>query len=382
MDVFINDMAVFLPNRPVGNEQIEGVLGCLNDTSLKIKRIVLKSNQIKTRHYALDPATGRLTHTNAQLTARAVEGLHPYEGFSVQQIQCLACGTSSPDLLFPGHALMVCGELGLAPCEAISTAGICLAGMSAFKYAWMNVVSGMSENAVATGSELASSLLRAAFMKPIHNETSGEALEREPLRAFDADFLRWMLSDGAGAAFLSNRPNGSGISLRVDWIETLTFSGELPTCMYGGGVQQPDGGIVGWRDEERITPDQRAYLFAIRQDIKLLDQHIVDTMSRALSATISKHALSPDAVDWFVPHYSSAYFRPRFYEEMKRIGFEIPYERWFTNLSEKGNTGGAAIFIILEELFSSGRLKTGEKLLCFIPESGRFSHCFMMLTVV
>ena len=66
---------------------------------------------------------------------------------------------------------------------------------------------------------------------------------------------------------------------------------------------------------------------------------------------------------------------------MKRIGFEIPYDRWFSNLAEKGNTGSAAIYIILEELFHSGKLEPGQKLLCFIPESGRFSHAFAGLTV-
>ncbi|PKN30566.1 MAG: 3-oxoacyl-ACP synthase, partial [Deltaproteobacteria bacterium HGW-Deltaproteobacteria-21] len=44
--------------------------------------------------------------------------------------------------------------------------------------------------------------------------------------------------------------------------------------------------------------------------------------------------------------------------------------------------GSASIYIIMEELFHSGRLKKGQKLLCFIPESGRFSHCYMLLTVV
>jgi 3-oxoacyl-[acyl-carrier-protein] synthase-3 len=67
---------------------------------------------------------------------------------------------------------------------------------------------------------------------------------------------------------------------------------------------------------------------------------------------------------------------------MKEIDFEIPYEKWFTNLTTKGNTGSASIYIIMEELFHSGKLKKGQKLLCFIPESGRFSHCYMMLTVV
>jgi len=69
------------------------------------------------------------------------------------------------------------------------------------------------------------------------------------------------------------------------------------------------------------------------------------------------------------------------YEGLKNVGFEIPYERWFTNLISKGNTGSASIYIMLDELFNSGKLKSGEKLLCYIPESGRFSSAFMLLTV-
>ena len=67
---------------------------------------------------------------------------------------------------------------------------------------------------------------------------------------------------------------------------------------------------------------------------------------------------------------------------MENIGFIIPYEKWFTNLASKGNTGSASIYVMLEELFHSGKLKEGQKLLCFIPESGRFSMAYMLLTVV
>jgi hypothetical protein len=63
------------------------------------------------------------------------------------------------------------------------------------------------------------------------------------------------------------------------------------------------------------------------------------------------------------------------FKAMEEIGFTIPYEKWFTNLSYKGNTGSASIYIMLEELFHSGKLKEGNKLLCFVPESGRFFCC-------
>ena len=67
---------------------------------------------------------------------------------------------------------------------------------------------------------------------------------------------------------------------------------------------------------------------------------------------------------------------------MENIGFAIAEDKWFTNLTTKGNTGAASIYIMLEELFHSGRLRSGEKILCFVPESGRFSTAFMLLTVV
>jgi 3-oxoacyl-[acyl-carrier-protein] synthase-3 len=61
---------------------------------------------------------------------------------------------------------------------------------------------------------------------------------------------------------------------------------------------------------------------------------------------------------------------------------KISYEKWFTNLAYKGNTGSASIYVMMEELFHSDKLKEGQKMLCFIPESGRFSVAYILLTVV
>ena len=380
MSVYITDMAMYMPNDPVNNEEIENVLGQINNVPSRAKRVVLKNNGIKSRYYAIDRETGNMTHTNAQLAAEAVRGLKPYADYSPEDIECLCCGTTSPDLLFPGHALMVQGELGLSPLEAVTTAGICISGMLAFKYAFMNVATGMSQNAVAVGSELASSFMRAKFFAG-RNGTPHN-IDEKPILGFDSDFLRWMLSDGAGAAFLSDAPNPGGISLRIDWIDYLAFAGEIETCMYGGGVKGEGGRVAGWRQMEAIAPAEQKHLMAVKQDIRLLDHNIVQTFERVLSTSIKKHGMTPDAVDWFLPHYSSAYFRDKFFKGLQNIDFEIPYDKWYTNLPTMGNTGSAAIYIILADMMRSGRLKKDERLLCFIPESGRFAHCFMHLTVV
>lgn len=382
MNAYITDLAAFLPNAPVDNRSMENILGMIGGVPSRTRSIILRKNRILQRHYAIDPETGLLTHTNAQLTAEAIRRLKPYAGFTSADIECLACGTSSPDQLLPGHGLMVHGELSGAPCEVVTTAGICLSGIGALKYAAMNVALGLVGNAVATGSELASTFIRAGMFRNVPPESEA-ALEARPILAFQADFLRWMLSDGAGAAFLSAAPASGRTALRIDWIDHLSFANELETCMYSGAVKNADGGLTGWRSFGSPRDAVPANAFLIQQDVGLLNREIIRTaVDRALIGVIARRGIVPADVDWFLPHYSSDFFREPLRRRMEEIGFAIPRERWFSNLATKGNTGSASIFIMLEELFHSGRLQPGERLLCMIPESGRFSMAYMLLTVV
>ncbi len=383
MPVYITDMAIFMPNAPVSNEEIENVLGKIDNTASRSRRVVLKTNGIKYRYYAVDPRTRAMTHTNAQICAEAVRHLKPYADFRPEHIQCLCCGTASPDLLFPGHALMVQGELGLPPCEAVTAAGICISGMIAFKYAFMNIALGMSTNAVAVGSEISSSFMRSNFFtSPGGNGGNGGNPAKRAALPFDTDFLRWMLSDGAGAAYLSSRPSADRISLKVDWIDHISYAGELDVCMYSGGSRDGNGGVTGWRGVNHNGSDGFRNTMAVKQDVKLLDEHIVVTMQRTLATSIANHDLQAGDIDWFLPHYSSNYFREKVFRGLGEIEFEIGYEKWFTNIETMGNTGSASIYIMLCELLKTGRIQAGHRLLCFIPESGRFSHCFMHLTAV
>jgi 3-oxoacyl-[acyl-carrier-protein] synthase-3 len=66
-----------------------------------------------------------------------------------------------------------------------------------------------------------------------------DRLETEPILAFEKDFLRFMLSDGAGAALLESEPNKNGLSLRIEWIDQRSYANELPTCMFAGALQNP-----------------------------------------------------------------------------------------------------------------------------------------------
>lgn len=383
-DVFITDLAAFLPNKPVSNEEMDNVIGTVEHIPTRVKRIVLKSNAIQTRYYAIDPKTGKTTHTNAQLAAEAVRRLKPYESFSLSDIECLCCGTATPDQLMPGHGLMVHGELKSGPCEVVSTASVCISGMTSLKYAYMNVALGLSRNAVAVGSDVASPSLRARSYKGVVNEEKVEdAGKKGEVLPFDTVFLRWMLSDAAGAAFMTADRQTDNVSLKIEWIENISFAGEMETCMYSGAKKNSDGSITGWREFTSPEEALKDGAFLIQQDVKLLNSDIMYvSVDKTLPHIVKKHGLSASGIDWLLPHYSSGYFRQRYYDQLKSFGFEIPYDKWFTNLSYKGNTGAASMYVMLEELFHSGKLEKGQKILCYIPESARFSVCYVMLTVV
>ena len=367
--VYITNIAAFLPNEPVGNDEMETVLGRIGNRPSRARKLILRSNKIKYRYYAIDPASGRTTHSNARLTAEAIRGLAG-QGCDLNTLQLLACGTTMPDQLLPNHGLMVHGELGIGPCEVIATAGVCLSGTMSLKYGYLAIGAGQNSNAVATGSENASAIMRGRNF-----------CDKEEI-SFEEDFLRWMLSDGAGAVWLSDRPRSNKNCLRIDWIFQKSYAGEMEACMYAGARKRADGSLQGWRE---FLPHEwlDQSIFAVRQDIKLLNEKIIEyTVTRPLRELGGQGRVKAEKIDWYLPHYSSEFFRDKVHQGMQEAGCDIPQEKWFTNLHTRGNTGAASIYIILEELFNSGRLNKGETLLCYIPESGRFSTAFMHLTVV
>jgi len=377
---FVTGFGAFLPNQPVGNDAIERVLGAVNQFSSRVKQRILINNGILSRHYAIDPETGKPTHTSARLTAEAIRALANNANFSLEDMDCLVCGTSSADQIIPAHGSMVHAELGCPPCEVVTTMGVCCAGITAFKYGYLNVVSGNCKHAVVNGSELASPSLTARHFQP-ELDRGRRDLGKEPMLAFENDFLRYMLSDGAGAMLIESRPRDTSLSLHIDWLDILSFATETDVCMYFG-MHKEEKGVSSYRNVADPAELSKGRYLNLAQDVNILKERMPVLTHKALMATKEKRELAGDRIDWFLPHYSSKWFRQPLYDLLIADGVPIPYEKWFTNLPTKGNTGAAAIYIMLEELAHSGRIRSGQRLLCFIPESARMTFAFMHLTAV
>jgi 3-oxoacyl-[acyl-carrier-protein] synthase-3 len=145
----------------------------------------------------------------------------------------------------------------------------------------------------------------------------------------------------------------------------------------------PDGRLHGWREYASTVDAASHCAFTVKQDVRQLNEHVVKyCIERALPEVLRRRPLKPDDIRWFLPHYSSEYFRDPCHQAIKRVGFDIPQERWFTNLASVGNVGSASSYLMLEELVRRHAVEAGDRILLFVPESGRFSAAYALITAV
>ncbi|MEN6452828.1 MAG: hypothetical protein ABFD10_01115, partial [Prolixibacteraceae bacterium] len=240
-------------------------LGLINSKPSRVKHIVLRQNGIKCRYYALDE-NQRITHTNAELAFRSIRKLFADDRIP-GDVDVLACATGNPDQLLPSHASMVHGLMKNKPMELFSCSGVCLASLQALKVSYMAIHSGLSKKVICSTSELASPTLLSKNYEEEYEHCA--RVGEDPYMAFEKDFLRFMLSDGASAVLLSDRKNESGLSFRIDWIEMTSYANELPTCMFMGAELRGDGELVSWKEFESEQLINQS-VFTVKQDIRYI----------------------------------------------------------------------------------------------------------------
>jgi 3-oxoacyl-[acyl-carrier-protein] synthase-3 len=359
-EAYITGTGAFLPGEPVDNEQLAARFGTDTPRAAALRSRTLAANGIKTRHYAVDDK-GMTLMLNEELAAEAARRALADRGLSPRQVRMLATGTTQGDLLVPGFASMVHGRLGGGPMELLSAAGVCASGMAALKAAVSAVRLGEHPVAVAVGSELVSRSL-------------GASVADTP----DTSFLRWTLSDGAGAVVLEPRPRPDGLSLRVDWMHLVSHADRHPVCMSAGLGEDLSWSRAGgtWLDRRQSAGEFR--LPRLRQDMSALPA-LVDMGVAEYDALVKAGRIDP-GTEHVLCHYSAEHFRGKLLSRLRDAGYAPDDERWYTNLHTAGNTGAASIFVMLDAARS--RIRRGDRVLLVVPESGRFTMAFAQLTCV
>jgi len=373
-DAYITGAGAFLPGEPVGRAAMEDHLGRVCGRDSLLGRRALKWNGVETRHYALD-AEGRATHSNAGMCAQAVRAAATDAGLGVEDLGFLAAATTQGDWLVPGHAAAVHGELGCGPLEIASFQSVCGSSIMAAKAAWQAVRTGEHAVAAACAGEFSSRWFRPSFFE-------GTALvdAKGRLRG-EADYLRFTLSDGAGAVVLEPAPRPDGLSLKVAFIDIVSLAGQFEPCMWAGAPLEVRGDPLATWSFSGPQAAHAAGAVALLQDFDLL-KRVIRAWVGVYLQKVDAGRIRPAEVDHLLCHYSAKSLRGEIVSLLEKTAGMIPEAKWFSNLASVGNIGSASIWVMLEAFLRTGRLRRGERVLCVVPESGRALVGFMLLEAV
>lgn len=293
--VYVEAAGFHLPGPAIGNDEMDAYIAPLNRLSSRIKARILGENGILQRHYAID-TEGNTTMSHARLAANAIEDCLGRTDIRLDEAGLLAVGSSGGDALMPGFASMIHGELGAPPMETLSSQGICAAGVMAIKHAAQAVELGGHQHAIAAAAEMPSRMFKRSRFAPRGYDAD-----------FDAHFLRWMLSDGAGALLLTRQPSASkGLRLKLKWVHQQSFAGDYPVCMQLGLSADRSQSFLDYPSSSAAEADGA---LAIRQDIRLLP-HLFDVSIHEYVKLVREGWINSADIDHFLCHYSSARFIP------------------------------------------------------------------------
>lgn len=361
MKCYITRTGSFLPGHPVDNDSIQRYIGIVEGEET-VKRQVLSANGIRTRYYALNEDQSA-THDVYQLAARAIENC--LSGADTDQaITYLSAGSTYTPLAGPGissvlHGALAQHSIANYPLEVNSNAGICTSAATALINTYRAIRSGDHASAICVGTEHASEILKSSVIRP-PQDTGMMQRDLRQSRWFMSVFLRFMLSDGAGACLLENQPARDGMSFRIDWTFSRSFASETPLCM------KLENGTA-----------------LLSQDVNILSKYLFVCAEKFVGAALQRQGESLDEYCVILPHISSFFFRRKMEKLIRKFTRDSDriVEYW-TNLATAGNTGAASIFIMLDEYARMHSLSDGDRLLLFVPESGQFNFVLISLTAV
>ncbi len=324
----------YLPGRPYTNDDLSRVM----DTS---DSWIRQRTGIEQRHFCPEGQGASDLAFEASLLALESANLQANE------IDYILFNTMTPDHLFPGSGPLLGARLGLAGVPALDIRAQCAAMLFSFQVANALLLSGAANRILIVGAEA-----HAGFMPWLDWDVLEGKTDRRPTpeaweRATRHRGLAIIFGDGAGALIAERSDqNGVGI-LGTD----LHSDGELTEeLLIPAGFRTRPYISSETLDEELIIP---------RMQGKDVFKHAVSKLPQTVRAACEKAGVTLDDVDWFIGHQANDRIN-----NLVRDRLRLPPEKVPSNIAKYGNTSGATIPILVDEMRRDGRLGAGQ-LVCY-----------------
>ena len=290
----------YLPKKIITNQDLEKMVDTTDEW-------IRTRTGIERRHVAAD---GETTVDLAEHAAR--RALHA-AGVAAAEVDFIAFGTTTPDLIFPNCGTLLQQRLGCRGVPAFSVETACAGFMYALSIADKYVRCGDARRALVIGAETLSRI----------TDWSDRA-------------TAVLFADGAGAVVLEPAATPGLLSTH------LHSDGEYKDMLYcGSGVSKG---------------------FAPKLAISMTGSEVfkvaVTKLGQVVDETLAANGLERSALDWLVPHQANI----RIIQATARK-LEIPMERVIVTVQDHGNTSAASVPLALDVAVRDGRIRRGELLL-------------------
>ena len=255
----------------------------------------------------------------SHMAAEAVRGLFARTSLNPEDVDLLICATTTPDMVFPSTANLICDMVGVRNIGSFDVQAACSGFIYAVTIASQFVASGQCRKVVVVGADKMSALM--------------DYTDRATCVLF---------GDGAGAVLIEPSENGHGI------LDTLIRSdgAGMPHLHQkaGGSRMPPTADTVAKRLHYVHQEGAAVYKFAIAK------------MAEVATELMARNNLKVDMIDWMVPHQAN---RRIIESTAERIN--LPMDRVMMTIQKFGNTTAATIPLCLWDY--QERLKPGDRLL-------------------
>jgi len=290
----------YLPKKIITNHDLEKMVDTTDEW-------IRTRTGIERRHVAADGETTVDLAEHAARRALEAAGVAPAE------VDFIAFGTTTPDLVFPNCGTLLQQRLGCRGVPAFSLETACAGFMYALSIADKYVRCGEARRALVIGAETLSRITDWS--------DRGTAV---------------LFADGAGAVLLEPAPTPGVLSTH------LHSDGEYKDLLYcGSGVSKG---------------------FAAKLAISMVGSEVfkiaVTKLGQVVDETLAANGLDRGSLDWLVPHQANI----RIVQATARK-LEIPMERVIVTVQDHGNTSAASVPLALDVAVRDGRIRRGELLL-------------------
>ncbi|GAB3824807.1 MULTISPECIES: beta-ketoacyl-ACP synthase III [Hymenobacter] len=303
----ITGVGAYVPEYVLTNQELEKLVDTNDEwiqtrTGIKERRILKGENQ-----------------GTSVMAIKAVQQLLDKTGTRPEEVELLICATTTPDMVFPATANIICEGVGIKNAFGYDISAAC----SGFLFA------------LATGA----SFVRAGLYKKV---IIVGADKMSAITDYTDRSTCILFGDGAGAVLLEPTTDGYGIldqELRSDGI------GENYLYQKAGGSRRPPS-IETVTNREHFVYQEGAtvYKFAVKG------------MADVAGTVAERNGLTADTIDWLVPHQANKRIIDA---TASRVG--IGADKVMLNIYKYGNTTNATIPLCLSDYES--QLRRGNNLI-------------------